>query len=176
MALLALGGYGREELSPFSDIDIMFLFPSKARPAAIKPLQQLLIDEILYPLWDCGLKVGHTSRTVEEAFAEARKDIQTKTALLESRLIAGSQALIDSFAPAYRNFYTTDHPLAYLAARLEDQALRHGKYGNTVFLQEPDIKNGVGGMRDYQNALWMARVKYGGADLTELGRPKLSAA
>ncbi len=167
VALLALGGYGRAELSPFSDIDIMFLFPSKAKPDAIKPLQQHLIDEILYPLWDCGLKVGHSTRTVEEAFAEARGDIQTKTALIEARLVAGSAPLFEGFATAFRNFYTTEKPLDYIAARLADQAARRAKAG-TVFLQEPDIKNGMGGLRDFQNAIWMARVKFGVAGLDEL--------
>ncbi len=168
VALLALGGYGRAELSPLSDVDIMFLFPSKAKPAAIKPLQEHLVNEILYPLWDCGLKVGHSTRTVEEAFAEARKDIQTKTALLEARLVAGTASLFEGFATAFRTFYTTDKPLEYIAARLADQADRRMKHGGTVFLQEPDIKNGVGGLRDFQNALWMARVKFGVAGLDEL--------
>ena len=168
VALLALGGYGRGELAPFSDIDIMFLFPSKAKPAAVKPLQQHLINEILYILWDCGLKVGHSTRTVEEAFSEARRDIQTKTALIDARLIAGSTTLFEGFAPAYRYYYTTEKPLDYIASRLEDQAGRRAKFGNTVFLQEPDIKNGVGGMRDFQNALWMARVKFGVTSLADL--------
>src|SRR6185369_4950236 len=168
VALLALGGYGRSELSPFSDIDIMFLFPPKAKPAAIQPLQEQLVGEILYPLWDCGRKVGHSTRTVDEAFAEARKDIQTKTALIEARLVAGSAALFDGFATAYRNFYTTEKPLDYIAARLADQADRRAKFGHTVFLQEPDIKSGVGGLRDFQNAFWMARVKLGITDLDEL--------
>ena len=168
VALVALGGYGRSELSPLSDIDIMFLFPSKAKPAVVQPLQQHLINEILYPLWDCGLKVGHSTRTVEEAFAEARKDIQTKTALLEARLIAGAAPLFEGFATAYRSFYTTEKPLDYIAARLADQADRRAKHGHTVFLQEPDIKNGVGGLRDFQNAVWMARVKFGVTGLDEL--------
>ncbi len=161
VALLALGGYGRAELSPLSDIDIMFLFPSKVRLSAIQPLQQHLIDEVLYILWDCGLKVGHSTRTVDDVFSEARKDIQTKTALLEARQISGDTALFESFIGAYKSFYTTDHPKAYITARLEDQATRRGKYGDTVFLQEPDIKSGVGGLRDYQNTVWMARVKLG---------------
>ncbi len=168
VALLALGGYGRAELAPFSDIDIMFLFPAKAKPAAIQPLQQHLINEVLYPLWDCGLKVGHSTRTVEEAFAEARKDIQTKTGLLEARRVAGSAPLFEGFAAAYRTFYTTEKPLDYIGARLTDQADRRTKHGNTVFLQEPDIKNGVGGLRDFQNAVWMARVKFGVDGLGEL--------
>jgi [protein-PII] uridylyltransferase len=75
VALMALGGYGRAELNPLSDIDIMFLFPSKAKGQAIETLQQHLVDEVLYVLWDCGLKVGHSTRTVDEAFSDARKDI-----------------------------------------------------------------------------------------------------
>jgi len=168
VALIALGGYGRSELSPLSDIDVLFLFPSKADPRAIKPLQEHLSNEILYILWDCGLKVGHSIRTVDETFAEARADIQTKTALLESRLVAGSSGLFESFASAYRAFYTEENPRGYIAARLADQSSRRAKYGDTVFMQEPDIKNGVGGLRDYQNTLWMARVKLGITSLDEL--------
>ncbi len=168
VCLVALGGYGRAELSPLSDIDVMFLFPSKVKLAALKPLQEHLINEILYILWDTGLKVGHSSRTVDDVFAEARKDIQTKTALLESRLIAGSENLFETFSAAYRSFYRDENPRGYIVARLEDQAERRKKYGDTVFLQEPDIKNGVGGLRDYQTALWMARVKLGIATMDDL--------
>lgn len=161
VSLLALGGYGRGELNPLSDIDIMFLFPPKVKTAAVQPMQQHLIDEVLYILWDCGLKVGHSTRTVDDVFTEARKDIQTKTALLEARLIAGGDALFQSFSQAYRSSYTQDDPKGYIGARLADQATRRAKYGDTVFLQEPDVKNGVGGLRDFQNTLWMARVKLG---------------
>ncbi|RRJ96556.1 [protein-PII] uridylyltransferase [Opitutaceae bacterium TAV4] len=159
VALLALGGYGRSELSPLSDIDIMFLFPAKIAAETIKPLQHHLIDEVLYLLWDSGLKVGYSTRTIDEVFAEAKRDIQTKTALLEARFVAGNAVLYDGFSAAYRSYYTTDNPRAYIAARLQDQADRRSKYSDTVFVQEPDIKNGVGGLRDYQNMIWMARVK-----------------
>ena len=167
-ALLSLGGYGRGELSPLSDIDIMFLFPAKVRLATIQPLQQHLIDEVLYVLWDCGLKVGYSTRTIDDVFAEAKKDIQTKTALLEARLIAGTQALFEGFAAAYRSYYTQEDAKGYIRSRLEDQATRRAKYGDSVFLQEPDIKSGVGGLRDYQNTLWMARVKLGIGAMDEL--------
>ena len=184
VSMIALGGYGRTELAPWSDIDVMFLYPTKSKPAVVAPFQAHLTQEILYPLWDCGLKVGHSTRTVEEVFVQAKREIMTMTALLEARYVAGSAALCDSFLLAYRNFYTTDDPKGYILARLEDQAQRRSKYGNTVFNQEPDIKNGVGGLRDYQNALWMARVKLGiyrieelaeeghlaTADVTELSR------
>jgi [protein-PII] uridylyltransferase len=166
--LVALGGYGRHELSPLSDIDVMFLFPSKVKPAAVKPLQEHLVNEILYLLWDCDLKVGHSTRTIDDVFVEARKDIQTMTSLLESHLVAGQASLYETFAKAYRNFATTEDPKGYIASRLVDQATRRAKYGDTPFLQEPDIKNGVGGLRDYQNALWMARVKLGIERMEEL--------
>ena len=168
VALVALGGYGRGELSPWSDIDVMFLFPTKTKPAVAKPLQQHLTSEILYILWDCGLKVGHSTRTIDEAFIEARREIQSKTALLEARLIAGSPQLYDTFSQAYRSFYTSEDPKGYIGARLDDQANRREKYGNSVFNQEPDIKNSVGGLRDYQNAVWMARVKLGITTIDEL--------
>jgi [protein-PII] uridylyltransferase len=168
VALLALGGYGRGELSPWSDVDVMFLFPTKTKPAEAKPLQEHLSNEILYILWDCGLKVGHSTRTIDDAFAEARKEIQTKTALLEARLIAGSQRLFDTFSQAYRSYYTSEDPKGYITSRLDDQANRRAKFANTVFNQEPDIKNGVGGLRDYQNAVWMARVKLDVMTLDEL--------
>jgi [protein-PII] uridylyltransferase len=168
VSLVALGGYGRGELCPLSDVDIMFLFPTKVKPAALKPVQEHLVNEVLYILWDCGLKVGHSTRSVDEVFAEARRDIQTKTALLESRLVAGSESLYETFAQAYENFYRTENPRAYITARLQDQEARRAKYGDTVFLQEPDIKNGVGGLRDYQNVFWMVRVKLGLKQLSEL--------
>ena len=168
VTLVALGGYGRGELAPWSDIDLMFLYPSKTKAATMVAYQEHLTQEILYPLWDCGLKVGHSTRTTDDVFAEARKNIQTKTSLLEARYVAGSQALYDSFDQAYRTYYTGEDPKGYIAARLEDQASRRAKFSNTVFNQEPDIKNGVGGLRDYQNTIWMARVKLGIMTLDEI--------
>jgi [protein-PII] uridylyltransferase len=161
VALIALGGYGRAELSPFSDIDLMFLYPTGIKAKKIRDLQQTMTDEILYILWDLGLKVGHSSRSVEETYTEARRDIHTMTALLEARYVTGDENLFHSFSDAYRTFYLKDNPKAYIAKRLDDQANRRGKFGNTVFLQEPDIKRGVGGLRDFQNALWMAQVRLG---------------
>jgi len=168
VSLVALGGYGRGELNPLSDIDIMFLYPSKARLADMKDFQEHLVNEILYILWDCGLKVGHSSRTIDDAFAEARADVLTKTALTEARRVAGSETLFNSFAAAYENFYRNEDVLAYIASRLENQEERRARYGGTVFLQEPDIKNGVGGLRDYHSVLWLAHVRLGVHDIDEL--------
>jgi [protein-PII] uridylyltransferase len=163
--LVALGGYGREELSPWSDVDVMFLCSQKIARNAAQPLREHLSQQILYPLWDCGLKVGHSTRTIDEAVAEARRNMQTKTALLEARRVAGSQQLFDTFTQAYRAYYTGENPKDYIAARLDDQAGRRAKFADTVFNQEPDLKNGVGGLRDYQSTVWMARVRL---DLTRI--------
>ncbi len=171
-AILALGGYGRAEMCPFSDVDIMFLYPRKIDRADLEALQKAMTDVILYTLWDCGLKVGHSSRNELEAIAQARENVETKNALLESRRVTGSTALWQSFHKAYSRYSSKENPLAYLEQRLEDQRKRHEQYGNTPFLQEPDIKNGVGGMRDYQNTLWLARLKMDIAspeDLVPLG-------
>ncbi|MFM9090927.1 MAG: [protein-PII] uridylyltransferase, partial [Verrucomicrobiota bacterium] len=165
VTLVALGGYGREELSPWSDVDVMFLCSQKIARSAAQPLREHLSRQILYPLWDCGLKVGHSTRTIDEAVAEARRNMQTKTALLEARRVAGSQQLFDTFTQAYRAYYTGENPKDYIAARLDDQAGRRAKFADTVFNQEPDLKNGVGGLRDYQSTVWMARVRL---DLTRI--------
>lgn len=166
VCLIALGGYGRGELSPLSDIDVMFLYPSNVK--GLGKFQEHLTNGVLYPLWDLRLKIGHSSRTLNDVFAEAARDIRTQTSLLESRLIAGTEPLYENFAAAYRKHYLTDNPKAYIAARLADQASRRAQHGDTVFMQEPDLKNGVGGLRDYQNALWMARVRLGITRLDEL--------
>jgi [protein-PII] uridylyltransferase len=170
VCLIALGGYGRGELSPLSDVDVMFLYPANAKD--LGKFQEHLSNGILYPLWDLRLKIGHSTRTLNEVFTEATRDIKTKTALLESRLIAGTEPLYETFASTYRQHYLNDDPKAYIAARLADQASRRAQHGDTVFMQEPDIKNGVGGLRDYQNALWMARVRLGISRMEELEQQK----
>ena len=149
MALAALGGYGRMELCPLSDIDIMFLHAGRLKPARVKEVQQKLYEGLIMLLWDMDLKVGYSFRSIDEAFAEARKNMQTKTSLLEARYVAGTEETFKTFEHAYRNFYRKEDPKGYIAARLEDQAQRRARQGDTVFLQEPDIKNGVGGLRAY---------------------------
>ncbi|MBC2604920.1 [protein-PII] uridylyltransferase [Pelagicoccus albus] len=159
ISVVALGGYGREELCPLSDIDIMFLYPSNTDGKLLQKAQELLVQEVLYPLWDAGLKVGHSTRSVDEAFKEAKSDIQTKTALLEARLICGSSALFEGFQSSYHLFYRKDDPKDYIKQRLDDQRSRRAKFGGSIYMQEPDIKSGVGGLRDYHNTLWMAQVR-----------------
>src|SRR5258708_24429486 len=113
VCLIALGGYGRSELNPLSDIDVMFLYPSAAKSKELARFQEHLSNGILYPLWDLGLKIGHSTRTLNEVFSDAVRDIRTKTSLLESHLIAGAETLYENFAAAYRQHYLTDNPNAY---------------------------------------------------------------
>lgn len=173
MAVLATGGYGRRELNPHSDIDIMFLYPDGITGKTLENFQQVLAEEILYPLWDLGLKLGHASRNPKEAIIESKKEIQTKNAILESRIICGSDNLFKKLHKKFKAYCCKEDPRAYIHQRLADENARHAKAGDTIYLQEPDIKNGVGGLRDYQNILWMAYIKFGHRSLRELVRAKL---
>lgn len=159
LTLLALGGYGRRELCPFSDIDLMFMYPTKVTDPEFKDMQAFFNDGILYLLWDLGLKVGHSTRNPKDAVQEARGEVQSKNAMLEGRYLAGDRGLAREFDRLYYRFIRRENILDYIDERLKDQRRRREKFGNTVFLQEPDIKNGVGGLRDFQNILWIVRLK-----------------
>jgi [protein-PII] uridylyltransferase len=173
MAILATGGYGRRELNPHSDIDIMFLYPEKIRGKNLAKFQAVLAEEILYPLWDLGWKVGHASRNAKEALEEAKKEIQSKNAILESRIVCGSEPLFQNMRKRFLEYCKKENSKAYIQQRLSDECERHAKAGNTIYLQEPDIKNGVGGLRDYQNILWMAHIKLGYSSFRQISKAKL---
>ena len=173
MAVLATGGYGRRELNPHSDIDIMFLYPEKISGKNFAKFQEVLAEEILYPLWDLGWKVGHASRNAKEAIEEAKKEVQSKNAILESRMICGSEPLYEDMQKRFAAYCKKENSKAYIQQRLADERDRHAKFGNTIYLQEPDIKNGVGGLRDYQNILWMANIKFGYGSFEEINKAKL---
>jgi [protein-PII] uridylyltransferase len=157
VALLAIGGYGRGELSPYSDVDILFLHDS----SRISSEAAEAIEQVLYMLWDVGFKVGHSTRSIDEAIKLANADVLTKTSLLESRFLAGDHRGHSKFR---REFFErcvrgqVDH---YLKWRLENQDERHRKYGGSVFMQEPNIKNGCGGLRDYHNMQWICYFRDG---------------
>lgn len=172
VAVLATGGYGRGELNPHSDIDLLFLYPNRARGEREHKLKEVISEEILYILWDLRLKVGHATRTIKEAIQEARQEIRTKNALLDARHLTGSKSLFHNFQTQFRKFILQDEPENYIRARLKDLDERHEKYGGSPFLQEPDIKNGVGGLRDYQNILWMAQIKLNTKNLSGLEKRK----
>ena len=168
IALVAIGGYGRAELNPHSDIDFMFLHAGQI--AANRPLPHLskLIDGVLYPLWDVGLKVGHSVRSLDDCVKVANADMQSKTSLIEARLIVGDAALFGKFQKLVVAKCVAGFEEKYIAARIADQATRRSKHGNSACMQEPNIKNGCGGLRDFQNLFWMAFFKYRTRTLKDL--------
>lgn len=157
LALVAIGGYGRGELNPFSDVDIMFLHEDSMKQ--LEPRLNDIVQQILYMLWDVGFKVGHSTRSISGAVKQANEDMLSKTALLESRLIAGDEGLFEKFRAAFVKKCVEGYEDEYIAQRVTNQAERHEKFGRTVYLQEPNIKNGCGGLRDYQNLLWISFFK-----------------
>src|SRR4029077_4267157 len=166
LALIALGGYGRGELNPFSDVDVMLLHGPKA--GKVSPYIEQIVEQILYLLWDIGFKVGHSTRSIKEAIAQANRDMRTKTAMLESRFLAGDSQLARNFRKQFRSKCVDGREREYVEMRMEDQVARHNKCGDSVYLQEPNLKSGCGGLRDYQNLLWMTYFKEGSLSTNQL--------
>src|SRR5438034_1383492 len=166
LALVALGGYGRGELNPSSDIDVMLLHGEGTRK--ISPHLEEMVQQVLYLLWDSGFKVGHSTRSIKEAIAQANRDMLTKTAMLESRFLAGDAELAEQFREHFRSKCVEGHEREYVEMRMQDQVARHKKFGESVYLQEPHVKSGCGGLRDYQNLLWMTYFKEGALSTNQL--------
>jgi [protein-PII] uridylyltransferase len=174
LALVAVGGYGRGTLNPGSDIDLLFLLP-RASNKLPEDLSSL-IQEILYLLWDVGFKVGHACRSITECIDQAKANQENKTSLIEARLLAGDKKLFADFLDRIDKDCLAKGQKAFFELRRQDLRSRHLKYSKTVFLQEPNVKEGCGGMRDYHNIRWVARVKRGSADLRKLVDDRLLTA
>jgi [protein-PII] uridylyltransferase len=174
VALVAIGGYGRGQLNPHSDIDIMFLHDGDSvSNGKAAPHLAAVTDGLLYTLWDLGLKVGHSVRSVDECVSVANTDMQSKTALIEARFISGSEPLFQKLQAVVLAKCVRGYEISYVAARIYDQESRRTKFGNSACMQEPNIKNGCGGLRDYQNLLWMAFFKYRVRSTMELQEKEL---
>jgi [protein-PII] uridylyltransferase len=169
LCLAAFGGYGRRELTPLSDVDILFLLP-KAK--ADKEVEEL-IRRTVVALWDIGFKVGQATRSISEAVDKANEDPVTKTSMLESRFLAGEREIFNRFRERFLDECVRGRAEAYIAWRLANQAEMRAKYGRTVFMQEPNIKNGAGSLRDYQSLLWVSQFKLGANSTAKLAEAKI---
>ena len=175
VTLVADGGYGRRTLNPCSDVDLLFLLPGKSSRNLDDKTKEV-VGRIYLTVNDCRLKVGHAVRTVAECCDQACNDHETKTALLDARFLVGDHELFDSFQAEFQKRCLKGQEEAYLEDRRRDVKSRQAKQSGTVYLQEPHVKNGCGGLRDYQNILWVARVKTGARSLSELVKKKLLSA
>ena len=174
IALVATGGYGRSTLNPRSDVDILFLLPRASTKLPL-PLQDV-VQTVLYLLWDVGFKVGHACRSIPECIEQAKADQENKTSLMDARLIAGDAALFAKFQAQFAKECISKGQAAFFELRRQDLRNRHLKYSRTVFLQEPNVKESCGGMRDYQNIQWVAFVKRGSKNPKDLAEAKLLTA
>jgi len=162
LTLAAVGGYGRGELHPYSDVDIMVLTPDSLSEAG-----RGQISPFLAFLWDIGLEVGNSVRTVAECAEESLADVGVMTTLLEARWLAGSRALLPQMRTALgpeRVWPVRD----YFAAKVREQQERHLKANDTAYNLEPDVKTGPGGLRDIQTIAWVAKRHFGAESLDEL--------
>jgi len=155
MSVVAVGGYGRGELSPHSDIDLLFLMPAKRSAHA-----EQIVQFILYLLWDLGLKVGHSTRTTEECLKSAKADLTIRTALLEARFVWGDQALSENLRKRFRAEIVAGSGPAFVEAKLAEREARHAKLGEARYVLEPNIKDGKGGLRDLHTLYWIAKYLY----------------
>ena len=159
--VLALGGYGRGELNPHSDIDLMFLSDREPPDA--------LIRETLYLLWDVGYTLGYSVRSRRDAITMANKDLSTQTAMLEGRYIEGDQGLFQWFQDEIgRRRFTPRRRQAFVRQKAAECEQRHAAFAHTVNQMEPNIKEGPGGLRDYHNALWLGMAAFGANSLDRL--------
>jgi len=163
LAIVAVGGYGRGELAPQSDVDLLFLHNRK--PAA---RVDQVVETILYTLWDVGLKVGHSTRSVDECLRQAKADWTICTALLETRYIWGDKSLFAELRTRFRKTAVAGREMDFLEAKLTERDERHARMGDSRYVLEPNIKDGKGGLRDLHALYWSAKFLYGVEDIAEM--------
>ena len=155
LVLVAVGGYGRGEMAPFSDVDIGFLTPWKQTPWA-----EQVIESMLYSLWDMGLKVGHSSRSLDEMVRQAKADVTIRTALLEGRYVWGDADLYEEAMARFKAEVTHGTERQFIADKLVERNARHMKMGDTRYVVEPNVKEGKGGLRDLHALFWIGKYVY----------------
>ena len=163
ITLVALGGYGRGELNPYSDIDLMFLHNGKD-PQRV----QDIANKVLYFLWDMRLDVGYSVRTPADCIEMSQADSTVRTALLDSRFLIGSRILFSGFEKLLFTQIVAKGSEHFIRNKVEERKKRLEKYGSSVYILEPNIKEGEGGLRDLHTALWVAKIRYKVNDPREL--------
>lgn len=163
ITIVARGGYGRAELNPQSDIDLLFLHDYKRGPYA-----EVVTEIILHALWDARLIVGHGVRTARECVRLANDDLKEKTAIIDARYLAGDEKLYADLDKLLVAEVLNRNQQKFFKAKLEESRERHAQYGDSIYLLEPQIKEGEGGLRDLHTAMWLAAVKYKVHSLGEL--------
>ncbi|MBV9859646.1 MAG: [protein-PII] uridylyltransferase [Alphaproteobacteria bacterium] len=163
LALVAVGGYGRGELAPYSDLDLLFLLPYKQTPYT-----EQVIEYLLYLLWDLGLKVGHATRSVEDCLRHAKSDLTIRTALLEARYLWGDQALFGELRKRFDGEIVKGSAAAFVEAKLAERDARHVRVGDSRYQLEPNVKEGKGGLRDLHTLFWIAKYIYRTDDVRKL--------
>jgi [protein-PII] uridylyltransferase len=156
-AIIALGGYGRQELAPYSDIDIMFLHQNRKDVAIAAKLS----EAILYLLWDVGFNVGHSVRSLADCVSMAREDVISRNSMIDARLLWGDKKLFEQLVERLDEEIFEKQKAALLGELMKERESRYGKFGSAACLQEPNIKESAGGLRDLHELLWASRVAHG---------------
>lgn len=170
--LVAVGGYGRGQLFPHSDVDVLLLLPDELHPDQ-DPALKVQLERFIGACWDCGLEIGSSVRNISQCLAQAQRDVTTQTSLLESRLVCGQRKLYVQFR---RRFKAALNPQAFFVAKTLEMHQRHTKYEGTPYALEPNCKESPGGLRDLQVILWVAKAAGLGQSWDELARKGLATA
>src|ERR1700748_3397819 len=163
MSVVATGGYGRGLMAPESDIDLLFILPYKQTAWG-----EQVAEAILYCLWDMGLKVGHATRSVDESIRQARGDMTIRTAILETRFLAGDQPLYDELVSRFDKEVVQVNATEFVTANVAEREERHRRAGQSRYLVEPNVKDGKGGLRDLHTLFWIAKYVYRVRETDEL--------
>src|SRR5256885_12913204 len=156
LVVMALGGYGRRELHPLSDVDLMVVYDGE-----LSPYVQRMMQELLYSLWDLGLQVGHSLRSLDDCVAMARTDFPSRTSMQEARFLAGERRLFARFRRVLRdNGYRRDFA-QFLETTLTERDQRYRRYGASPYIGEPNVKESAGGLRDVHTAMWLRAAQVG---------------
>jgi len=168
--LVAMGGYGRRELAPYSDIDVMILTQGNQQEVA-----QALSTGVFHRLWDLGFQVGHSVRSIVECLTIAETDLSACTSLMESRFLVGSAPVFQEFQRKFEYRIVRKKPQRFILDKIEEREREYAKFGDTVFMLEPNIKKSKGGLRDLHLLQWVGHARYGAGTIQELSNRGLIA-